>query len=115
MKDKPIENAGEHIPGSVVLVPEGLRVVAGNPNGMQINFRGTRPASGFWNAMKWLVGIRVQVVAREVTFCRYAIAEELLRDGTGWRLAPEEDTNHRFGWVWLERDAPGEQDHGRIA
>ncbi|MEQ1862807.1 MAG: hypothetical protein ABMA13_23035 [Chthoniobacteraceae bacterium] len=37
----------------------------------------------------------------EVRFVPYHVGEKLIREG--WSLAKEEDTNHVFGWVWLEK------------
>lgn len=37
-------------------------------------------------------------------FLPYAEADRLLLTGNGeWQIAPEEDSNHRIGYVWLER------------
>lgn len=89
-------------------VPPGLRLK--NPSQLvrhdRVEYRGMRPAAGFWNTLKRLVGGAPLLIPREVTFCRYEVAETLLSAREGWRLAPEEGSNHRWGWVWLERDAP---------
>jgi hypothetical protein len=35
----------------------------------------------------------------------YQDADRLLLTEDGWQIAPEEDTNRRIGYVWLERIA----------
>lgn len=43
---------------------------------------------------------------REIVLVSYTVGDRMLRDGSGWRLAPEEDRNGVAGWVLLERDLP---------
>lgn len=42
---------------------------------------------------------------REIVCVPYTAGDAMLKLNEGWRLAPEEDTNQRVGWVYLERDA----------
>jgi len=45
----------------------------------------------------------------EFKFCNYDEADRLIRQNEGkpesdqWVLAPEEDNNHVYGWVYIER------------
>lgn len=40
----------------------------------------------------------------ELKYCTYAEADQLIRSTQGaWTIAPEEDQNHVFGMVYLER------------
>jgi hypothetical protein len=47
--------------------------------------------------------ITVSTPIREVIFVKYGEAERLLLSDQGWGLAPEEDTNRMFGYVYLQR------------
>jgi hypothetical protein len=40
---------------------------------------------------------------REMKFVSYSIANAMLKDDVGWRIAPEEDYNRTIGYVHLER------------
>lgn len=57
--------------------------------------------------IRWLLGILGRDIKppRELICVGYIEADRKLRSGAGWRLAPEEDRNRRFGYVYLERDA----------
>jgi len=44
---------------------------------------------------------------RELMLVNRRDANLMLLMQAGWRIAPEEDTNTRMGWVYLERDLPG--------
>jgi hypothetical protein len=46
---------------------------------------------------------------RQLALVRWGDANTMLLANVGWRLAPEEDSNRRLGWVYLERDLPPEQ------
>lgn len=41
---------------------------------------------------------------REIVKVPYAEGDKMLRGSEGWRLAPEEDKNNDYGYVFLERD-----------
>lgn len=43
---------------------------------------------------------------RELVLVSYSAAEAMFAKDTGWRLAPEEDRNRMWGWVFIERDLP---------
>lgn len=53
----------------------------------------------------WLQGLFKPGSTRlELRLFTYAEADRLLITGeNGWQIAPEEDTNHNIGYVWLER------------
>lgn len=55
--------------------------------------------------IRWLLNLlKPKTVRLEVRFVSYAEAEQLFGGQPGqWQIAPEEDTNRRIGWVWLER------------
>jgi hypothetical protein len=54
--------------------------------------------------IRWLLNrLKPKTVRLDVRFVTFAKAEQLLADGTGWQIAPEEDTNSQYGWVWMER------------
>ncbi len=42
---------------------------------------------------------------REVVYVPWDRADQMLLAQEGWRIAREEDSNHCFGMVYLERDA----------
>lgn len=57
--------------------------------------------------IKWflrLIGVLPPVRRRlELKLRSYDQADKLIRSGTGWRIAREEDENGKIGFVWLER------------
>ena len=65
----------------------------------------------------WIAGLALLVVVAaivyrprkpsknriEVRYLPYDVADALMKHEKGWQIAPEEDTNTRLGWVWLEK------------
>lgn len=56
----------------------------------------------FWDWVR-LIFTRVQPPPREVRLVPWLDAGAMLK--SGWRLAPEEDSNRQIGTVYLERSA----------
>lgn len=52
-----------------------------------------------WLKKQWFA----RSTPRELRFVFYTEADKMLSANEGWRIAPEEDRNQQFGFVYLER------------
>jgi hypothetical protein len=57
--------------------------------------------------IKWLLSRLFSVQEKkkrvELRFVTYSEGDRLIKLNEGWKIAKEEDDNHKTGWVYLEK------------